>query len=373
MMVRGIAGVHSSRHIRRLLLVAALAGATTLLASPRALAALTTFGSPLSVHATLNTSENLNYRGTDTQVGPSPGFPYGGTVHTYHFGADTAIWNTAVKGGTAAAPATGQAVTIKLEGCAEPAEHGPAPLTQIHFQGITPIGGGSVKVNLTSQAFDIPVCGQGGASGSTVSTYKPINLCVSQGDYVAFNDEGGFVEPYYRSGVPYRVLGNVPGSSADSFIKAGGTGNGSVMSSNEKAAMEGFATNANEELMMQVELGTGPDATHACGGGTAGLPPPLPALRISSQKDGVNRARITKVAIFCRLKPQCKGTATLTYKGKKIGASGFALSPNSTGHVSIRLTPKMVKLLRKRHRANVVLTAVVEGKTFSQTIIVGIF
>ena len=63
-----------------------------------------------------------------------------------------------------------------------------------------------------------------------------------------------------------------------------------------------------------------------------------------------------------------------TYKGKSIGSSGFALSPNSTGHVSIRLTPKMFKLLHKRHRANVTLTAVLEGgKTFTQTIVVGIF
>ena len=101
--------------------------------------------------------------------------------------------------------------------------------------------------------------------------------------------------------------------------------------------MEGFASASNEELMLQVEFASGPDATHICGGGTKGLPPPLPPMRISSQKDGVNHSRITKVAIFCRQKPQCKGTATLTYKGKTVGSSGFALNPNSTSHVPIRL------------------------------------
>ncbi len=61
-------------------------------------------------------------------------------------------------------------------------------------------------------------------------------------------------------------------------------------------------------------------------------------MRISAQKDGVNHSRITRVAIFCRQKPQCKGTATLTYKGKTVGTSGFALNANTTSHVPIRLS-----------------------------------
>ena len=355
-----------------LALALALLALITLLAAARSQAAITTFGSPLSAVATLNTAENLNYAGTDTQVPPNPEAP-NGIFHTFHSGSDTAIWNVALKNGSPSAPENGQAVKIKLEGCAEAAPRGPAPLTQIHFQDISPLPGGGAKVNLTSQAFDIPVCGHGGASGGTITTYEPINLCMKAGDYIDFNDEGGYVENVYRNGVPYRVLGAVTGSKADSFIRGGGTNNGAVMSSSDRTSMDGFAENEHEELMLQVVFGTGPDATHICSGGTAGLPPPLPALRISSQKDGVNRSRITKVAIFCRLSPQCKGTATLTYKGKTIGARGFALTPNSTGHVSIRLTPKIVKLLRKRHRANVILTAVVEGKSFSQTIIIGIF
>jgi len=347
--------------------------AAAVLPAAVASAAITTIGSPLSAPATYNTAENLNYRGTDTALGPTPELPMGGIVHTYHSGADTAIWNTALKSGAPSAPAEGQALKVKLEGCAEPARGGPAPLTQIHLQDITPLSGGGAKVNLTSQPFDLPVCGQNGASGSTVTTYEPINLCMKQGDYIDFNDEGGFVEKYYRSGVPYRVLAPVPGSSSSSFIKGGGTNNGDTMSSSERSAMEGFAENQNVELMLQVEFATGSDATHICGGGTKGLPAPLPALRLSSQKDGVNHSRITKVAIFCRQKPQCKGTATLTYKGKSIGHTGFALNAGTTSHVPIRLNSKLVKLLRKRHRISVLLTVLVEGKSFTQTITVGIF
>ncbi len=360
--------------MRRLIFHAVLAAATATAAisATGASAAITTIGSPLSGPATYNTTENLNYRGTDTALGPTPEMPLGGTVHTNHSGADTAIWNTALQSGMPAAPSAGQALQVKLEGCAEPAAGGPAPLTQIHLQDITPLPGGSAKVDLTSQPFEVPVCGQNGASGSTVSTYNPINLCMAQGDYIDFNDEGGFVEKYYRSGVPYRVLAPAPGSSADSFIKGGGTTNGATLSSGEQSAMEGFAVNANTELMLQVEFATGPDETHICGGGTKGIPPPLPAMRISSQTDGVNHSRITKVAIFCRQKPQCKGAATLTYKGKAVGKSGFALTAGTTSHVSIRLTSKFVKVLRKHHSAHVVLTAVDEGSTFTQTVTVGI-
>jgi len=352
---------------------AAFVAVALLLPAASADAAVTTIGSPLSGAATYNTTENLNYKGTDTSLPAGAAeLPMGGVIHTYHFGADTAIWNTALHAGTAAAPGAGQAVHVKLEGCAEPASGGPAPLTQIHFQDITPLADGSAKVDLTSQPFDIPVCGQNGASGSTVTTYNPINLCMAQGDYIDFNDEGGFVERYYRSGVAYRILGPAPGSTANSFIKGGGTNNGDTMSSGEHFDMEGFAVEQNTELMLQVEFATGPDATHICGGGTKGLPAPLPAMRISTQKDGVNHSRITHVAIFCRQKPQCKGTATLTYKGKAVGASGFALNPSSTSHVPIRLTSNFVKQLRKIHIAHVRLTAVNEGATFTQTIAVGI-
>ena len=361
------------RHRERgLALALALLTLGALLGASRSQAAISTFGSPLTAVATLNTSQNLNYRGTDTPVPPNPEAP-NGLFHTYHSGSDTALWNVALKNGSPSAPEAGQALKIKLEGCAEAAPRGPSPLTQIHFQDISPLPGGGAKVNLTSQAYDVPICGHNGASGGTITTYEPINLCMKAGDYIDFNDEGGYVENVYRNGVPYRVLGAVTGSRVNSFIRGGGTNNGAVMSSSDRTAMDGFAENENEELMLQVTFGTGADATHICAGGTAGLPPTLPPLRISSQKDGVNRSRITRVAIFCRQKPQCKGTATLSYKGKSIGSSGFALSPNSTGHVSIRLTPKMFKLLHKRHRANVTLTAVVEGKTFTQTILVGIF
>src|SRR5690242_4515844 len=77
---------------------AALAAAVSMCAlmfPARGVAAVSTFGSPLSVPATLNTAVNLGYSGTDTQVLPSPEAPTG-VYHTYHFGTDGAFWNQAL-------------------------------------------------------------------------------------------------------------------------------------------------------------------------------------------------------------------------------------------------------------------------------------
>ncbi len=335
-------------------------------------ARIETFGSPLQGAATLDTAEDLDYQGTDTHVPASPEAPTG-VVHTYHFGADMALWNATLAKGTARAPATGQALKVALEGCAVPAQGGPPPLTQIHFQDITPQPGGGAKINLTSQAFDIPVCGQGGASGSTITSYEPINLCVSAGDYVAFNDEGGFVEHSYQSGVRYRVLGQAPGSTADSFIRGGGTNNGDMMSASDVSSMDGFMANPSKELMLRVTLGTGRDATHICPGGKQGLPPALAPIRVSPQTDGLNHSRIVAVALFCRVSP-CNGVATISgSSGQTYGRAGFALRPNKTTHLPIRVKPELVELIRRYHGVRTVLTAEVAGKKITQKINVKIF
>lgn len=358
---------------RRLVSAALLSGLLSLAACTTSDAAIATFGSPLSVPATLNTTENLGYLGTYTQVPPGPNAP-NGVVHTDHYGADTALWNVAQGAGSPVAPAAGQAVKVRLEGCAEAAPGGPAPLTQIHFQDLSPLPGGGARVNLTSQPFEVPVCGQNGASGSTVSTYEPINLCVSPGDYVAFNDEGGFVAGAYPSGVPFEVLGSVKRSSVDSFIKNDGTGNGAALSGLETAPLGGFAASQNEELMLQATLGTGPDATPACGG-KKGVPPPLAPIRVSPQTDGVNHSGIVAVAVFCRVSPECKGTATLsTHAGREVfGQQSFSLLPERTVHLPIHISSRLVSLIRSRHGVPTTLTMALGGAKISQQITLKIF
>ena len=119
----------SRRRVRQLAAGLLLAGLLALLAPASGPAAISTFGSPLSVPATLNTAENLAYQGTFTPVPPNPEAP-NGLFHTFHYGADTVLWNVASAAGGVQAPATGQAVKVSLEGCAQAASGGPEPLSR---------------------------------------------------------------------------------------------------------------------------------------------------------------------------------------------------------------------------------------------------
>lgn len=322
-------------------------------------AATMTFGSSLGVSASQDTANDLDYTGSNVALPES-------VFHIAHDGADTALWNARLPAGVPAAPASGQVVSVSLGGCAK--QDGPPPLTQIHFQTLSPQPAGSVKVELTSQSFEIPVCGVGGASGSTVSTYKPTNLCIAQGDYVAFNDEGGFVPnpsglPPYPSGVPYMVIGTAGGSTMDSFIRNNDVGNGATFSPSDTTNHDGFASNRGEELMLQATLATGPDATPVCPGGRKGLPPPgarrphrhaFPALTIPTpQLDGMNARGVVQVAIYCHASTTCTGEITLhskPYRGSHpawLGATRFALTPHTTGKAWVHLSALARRMVRK--------------------------
>ncbi len=333
-------------------------------------AAVMTFGSSLSEPASENTAANLNYTGTT--------FAYGtGTVHINHDGADTALWNTALGSGSPTAPADGQITSITLEGCAEPAANGPAPTTQIHFQALTPQGSG-VVIDVTTQPFDIPVCGADGASGSTETVYQPTNFCVHQGDYVDFNDEGGFDSTYYPSGVPYQVLGGAGGSTVISDIAHDQTNNGDVFSPSVSGATNGWATNGGEELMMQTTLATGPDATPLCPGGTQGQKPPAPqagqpggppGLTIPHpQHENVSRQLVVQLSVYCAQALPCNGSVSLTNnlpasaasgpRVQAIGTAGLAMPGRSGTHVPMRVSATTMALLRK-HRAGIPVTMTV--------------
>jgi hypothetical protein len=90
---------------------------------------------------------------------------------------------------------------------------------------------------------------------------------VHKGDFLAFNDEGGFDSMNYPNGVAFQVLSNVTGSVTDSFSMHNGTGNGNTFTGTSMP---------NQELLMQWDLAKGPDATPLCPGGTKGVPPPPP-------------------------------------------------------------------------------------------------
>ena len=114
MVIRSSARTHRPRRggVRRLLsggILAGFLGFLPLVVPATSQAAVMTFGSPLSVPATMNTSENLGYLGTYTEVPSAPDAP-NGQFHTFHFGADSALWNVTLASGEPTAPAAGQAL-----------------------------------------------------------------------------------------------------------------------------------------------------------------------------------------------------------------------------------------------------------------------
>jgi hypothetical protein len=353
--------------LSRILACLAAAGALLLSSTAGAGAATVTFGSPLSVPATLDTASDLGYAGYGI---PTISGDQAVTVHINHDAADTALWNVALASGSPTAPASGQVTGVSLEGCAKPAPGGPPPLTQIHFQDLVPQAGGGAQVNVTTQPFEIPVCGVGGANGSTVTAYQPTNFCVTQGDYVDFNDEGGF-EPgdplAYPSGVPYQVIGAVQGSTMDSFVANNGAGNGAVFSPGVTSERNGFATNAGEELMLQATLATGPDATPLCPGGTKGEGPanrvtssygstphgPLPAVTLPKQDDGVNRRGLVQIALYCHATTTCTGTLTIRSTARHgaraaaVGQGSFSVPSLQTGKLTVHLSALAQRLVHR--------------------------
>jgi hypothetical protein len=223
-----------------------------------------------------------------------------------------------------------------------------------------------------------------------VTSYAPTGFCVSQGDYIGFNDEGGFVSsesgpPPYPAGVPYEVIGSVAGATMDSFVRNGGTNNGTTISPSDRTYHDGFASNSNEELMLQASLGNGPDALPACGGTKGVTPivpgvvkPRAPALQAKKQTDGIDHRGMVSIALYCHAPAGCRGALSLVAllghgRGRQAHRS-FSLPGATTTHVPVRLPRAFVALARKhRHGVPVRLQGTSGGVAFTQTIVLRIF
>lgn len=318
-------------------------------------AATVTFGSPLAVPAS-HTTDELSYQGAE----PKPG------LKVNHDGSDTALWTVTSPGGAPTAPGTGEIVKIELEGCAERASGAP-PLTkeqrEVHFQNLREQADGSFKAESTSYPFEMPVCGEGGASSTTVSTFNPPHFCMAAGEYLDFNDSGWFSEPYYYSGVPYRVIGSVSGAKMDSYVSIDGAGTGAVFSPSVTNPMYGFASNAGDELMIRATLNTAgsylcpgsepppPAEKPSSGGGSSGggkstgkAAPPPPAksvLKLTKQSEQVKKGSV-QVSVSCVGAAPCAGTLVLKAKSgnggaEEIGHDPLSLAGNSSKTFRVKL------------------------------------
>jgi hypothetical protein len=249
-----------------------LAGAAL---APAARASHLRFGSRLAAAATLDTANGAAYANADrprgpTVIGPNP-----------HDAADTAVWNA--QGGSTSAPRAGQVLAVKLKGCAREDRSAPSqlsvgvPVNEVHFQTLAPQPGGGYRVEVTSGAFRVPFCGAR-VDGDTVTSFRPVHMCIGRGDTVDFNDLGGFIPArsgpsWYPQGVPFMILAPVPGSAIESFVGGDQTDNGAVFEPGARPTpTSGFGSTAGDQLLLAVVEGVGGDAYALCPGGTANEP-----------------------------------------------------------------------------------------------------
>ena len=305
---------------------------------PTAQAAITTFGSSLSAPANLEKAR----------------------------GEDTAYWSTAFGGaGSPRTPASGQIRAIRLKGTAvKPTGASADPDNRIHFQTLRPRPDGSLQVIATSQEFRVPFTGD----ANQVNTFHPENMCAAAGDHIAFNTIGGFnPDGGYSSGTPFRIFSAVAGSSTRQFSSNEGTGNGAIFPPPPTVTHpSGLNTeHPRTELLMQVELGTGPDASAGCGGGgsggAGGAPGPFYGLLLPRvQTSLVSRRRVALIRARCESRAVigCGGTVTLVTKRAlasarrrvELGSGRFQMLAGASPKVRVRLSRRGARLLRRRRR-----------------------
>jgi len=247
-------------------------------------------------------------------------------------GADTAFWAVGER-----APEDGQIIEIRLKGSALQ-RGGVDPLNEVHFQSLRPLPDGSMVVQASSAAFYVPV----GGDRDHISIYHPENLCVKKGDVVDFNDEGGFAPPEYPEGVPFRVFAPVDGETTAHYSADNGTNNGDTL---HPTADHG------EQLLMQLVLGTGSDASEPCGGPRRHPDGSLVKAQakmhvVTPQRAYVSSDRSVEPTLYCNSAAPCAGIAKLVKHGTKIATGRFEIDGHSGAHVPMRITRAAWQALR---------------------------
>jgi hypothetical protein len=272
-----------------------------------------------------------------------------------HHGADSAFWNVKLgSGGLTAAPTGGQVTEVRVKGIVIPDPTGRRnPVPMIHFQTLHPHGDGTMEVELSSAPFYTPI----GGDRETISTYRPVNMCLHEGDYLDFNDIGGN-EWWWGNydGMPFLTFARVPGSATSFYSKNNGTNIGSRWAP--------ARTTDGEELLMQMKFATGPNATDICPGGYMQHIFHGTNLRGGQVATLRSRSRTAKVRYRCPSNTYggCLGTlrAEASFGGTRVllGSATLHAGPSYSGSVEIPLTKKLFNRVRHAGQVPVYLTAV---------------
>lgn len=280
--------------------------------------------------------------------------------------ADTIFFQTAFPDGRGTTvPASGQITKVAIKGYAPFAQvpGKPGGETMFHVQTLKPLPDGSYQVLVTSGDLFVPNVG----GPETITTYLPVNLCAAAGDVVVFNTIGGWDgtgDPPFGLGTPLQIFSRGVNATVAEYTEDNGTNNGAIVRP---------TPNPGNELLMQMTVGTGPDGTGLCPGGTfTGAPPPPPPppapppgpppppppppptvqkATIPVQRVTVSRAGKLTVSVFCRTGPsRCVGTVRPKSRARTpttLGSGTFSVAAGKTGRSAVRLN----KTGRKRFAA----------------------
>jgi hypothetical protein len=259
----------------------------------------------------LTCSPQINKLSGTNPVLPAP-FEGEDRANAAHAAEDLGVWNPKL-----AAPSGGQVLQILVTGCAVKNTSSPTqdsqgiPVNTVLFQTLSP-SGSDWTVDDTAGApssgpfpFQVPFCktaaNPSGVAPSTVTTFRPVHLCLSAGDVVTFHDLGGFVEDngadWYPQGIPMEVLAPVSGVSTDSFVGVDASPIGpGIYGPGNTTDQSGYATEADQELTMEIVEGTGNDAYGLCPGGFGDEPSTANTIDCDfrTTADGTNTANPAK-------------------------------------------------------------------------------
>ena len=281
-------------------------------------------------------------------------------------GQDTAFWPTSVRGKSPAMPEDGQIISVTIKGTVNKEPGAADPANLIHFQSLVPQDGSKVQVWLSSQGFYLPI-GQPNA----VTTFKPENLCVKKGGYLAFNDIGGFewggsltapLDPaHYHNGAPFQIFAPASGSTTARYSASDQTNNGDILDPyiGTDPGKPNGSVNRGQELLMRYVVATGMDRSEPCGGprrhpdGTL-VAPKVHQLRVAgggTQRPYVTHDHRFTVGVYCESPDSgCVGSASLLRGGKALqDVPAVEVGPQSSSRIELRLPAALYRKLDRTH------------------------
>ena len=259
-----------------------------------------------------------------------------------------------------ASPVSGQILEVRVKGAIIPKGTGKQDMNLFHTQVLTPNPDGTFKVESTSGHQYFPV----GGRPSDVHSWNigAGVMCINKGQYVDFNYIGGWDgDMSDPRGTQYQIWKSDNASQLYWFERDNGTNNGTVFTPNYQVnGFTGQVTTSNpqngrpypRELMMQVVVGTGFNATKLCEGGLKGYEysgVDVIKQRFTVYDDGVAGARIA-----CSSgRGYCDGTLKLELDGVTLGQAPFKIDRSITTNIDIPLTSDGARLVARRGTVDV--------------------